>query len=120
MELLQIKCPRCPSAVLQSHTTYTTKSHGRRVIDKCDHCPVYFSETKPPLMAGLKTPVSVIWQVLKARTEGMGLHAAARTFEKAKNTILAWESKFVDLHRVLFLSAVVHAFLASVIAGDEA
>jgi len=71
-------------------------------------------------MAGLKTPVSVIWQVLKARTEGMGLHAAARTFEKAKNTILAWESKFVDLHRVLFLSAVVHAFLASVIAGDEA
>jgi hypothetical protein len=23
-------------------------------------------------MAGLKTPVSVIWQVVKARTEGMG------------------------------------------------
>ena len=29
-------------------------------------------------MAGLKTPVSVIWQVVKARTEGMGLNAAAR------------------------------------------
>src|SRR5215813_11447817 len=120
MELLQIKCPMCYSAVLQSHTTYTTKSHGRRVIYKCDHCPVYFSETKNTLMAGLKTPVSVIWQVLKARTEGMGLNAAARTFEKAKNTILAWERKFVDLHRVLFLSAVVHEFLASVIEGDEA
>jgi len=39
-------------------------------------------------MAGLKTPVSVIWHVIKARTEGMGLNAAARTFEKAKNTIL--------------------------------
>ena len=120
MELLQIKCPMCHSAVLQSHTTYTTKSHGRRVIYKCDHCPVYFSETKNTFMAGLKTPVSVIWQVLKARTDGMGLNAAARTFEKAKNTILAWERKFVDLHRVLFLYAVVHEFLASVIEGDEA
>src|SRR5262249_17595092 len=72
------------------------------------------------LMAGLKTPVSVIWQVVKARTEGMGLNAAARTFEKAKNTILAWERKFRDLHRVLFLYAVVHEFLESVIEGDEA
>ena len=120
MELLQIKCPMCHSAVLQSHTPYTTKSHGRRVIYKCDHCPVYFSETKNTLMAGLKTPVSVIWQVRKARTEGMGFNAAARTFEKAKNTILAWERKFVDLHRVLFLYAVVHEFLASVLEGDEA
>src|SRR5215510_13640382 len=120
MELLQIKCPTCHSAVLQSHTTYTTKSHGRRVIYKCDTCPVYFSETKNTLMEGLKTPISVIWHVLKARTEGMGLNAATRTFAKAKNTILAWERKFVDLHRVLLLYAVVHEFLASVIEGDEA
>ena len=120
MERLQIKCPTCHSAVLQSHTTYPTQHHGRRIICKCDHCPVYFSETKNTLMEGLKTSVSVIWQVLKARTEGMGLNAAARTFEKAKHTILAWERKFVDLHRVLFLYAVVHEFLESVIEGDEA
>ena len=120
MELLQIKCPMCHSAVLQSHTTYTTKNHGRRVMYKCDHCPVYCSETQNTFMAGLNTPVSVIWQVLKARTEGMGGHAAARTFEKAKQTILAWESQFVDLHRVRFLSAVVHEFLESVIEGDDA
>jgi hypothetical protein len=61
-------------------------------------------------MEGLKTPVSVIWQVLQARTEGMGFHAAARTFEKAKKTILAWERKCVALHRGLFLYAVVHKF----------
>jgi hypothetical protein len=61
-------------------------------------------------MAGVTTPVSVIWQVVKARTEGMGFNAAARTFEKAKNTILAWERTWRDLHRVLFLSAVVHEF----------
>jgi hypothetical protein len=53
----------------------------------------------------------VIWQVLKARTEGMGFNAAARTFEKAKKTILAWERKCSDLHQVLFLYALVHEFL---------
>jgi transposase-like protein len=120
MELLQLKCPVCHSSDMQHHSSYTTKNHGGRVIYKCDHCPVYFSETKNTFMEGLKTPVSVIWQVLKARTEGMGLNAAARTFEKAKNTILAWERKFVDLHRVLLLYAVVHEFLESVIEGDEA
>src|SRR5216683_2737293 len=72
------------------------------------------------LLEGLKTPVSVIWHVVKARTEGMGLNATARTFDKAKNTILAWERKFLDLHRVLFLYALVHEFLALVIEGDEA
>jgi len=87
---------------------------------KCATCPTYFSETKNTLLEGLKTPVSVIWQVLKARTEGMGLNAAARTFDKAKNTILAWESKCRDLHQVLFLYALVHEFLALVIEGDEA
>ena len=119
MELLQIKCPTCQSAVLQSHTTYATQHHGRRIIYKCASCPGYFSETKKTLMAGLKTPVSVIWQVVKARTEGMGFNAAARTFEKAKTTILAWERKFLDLHQVLFLYALVHKFLALVLEGDE-
>src|SRR6266850_1475820 len=92
MELLRLKCPGCRSADIQHHSPYTTKNHGGRVIDKCEHCPVYFSETKNTLMEGLKTPVSVIWHVLKARTEGMGLNAAARTFEKAKNTI-SWRGK---------------------------
>ena len=120
MELLRLKCPVCHSADIQYHSFYTTKNHGSRVMYKCATCPASFSETKNTLMEGLKTPVSVIWHVLKARTEGMGLNASARTFDKAKNTILAWEQKFVDLHRVLFLYALVHEFLASVIEGDEA
>ena len=120
MELLRLKCPVCRSANIRYHSLYTTKNHGSRVMYKCAICPASFSETKNTLLEGLKTPVSVIWHVLKARTEGMGLNAAARTFDKAKNTILSWERKFVDLHRVLFLYALVHEFLASVIEGDEA
>ena len=120
MELLRLKCPACHSSDIQHHSPYTTKNHGGRVIYKCDNCPTYFSETKNTFLEGLKTPVSVIWQVIKARTDGLGLNAATRTFDKAKNTILAWERKFVDLHRVLLLSTLVHEFLAVVIEGDEA
>jgi transposase-like protein len=120
MELLQLKCPACKSYDIHSHTPYTTKNHGIRIIYQCNSCLVYFSETKNTFMEGLKTPMSMIWLVIKARTDGMGLNAATRTFEFAKNTILSWERKFSDLHRVLFLYTLVHQFIEVVIEGDEA
>jgi transposase-like protein len=120
MELLRLKCPACHSLDIKYYSSYTTKNYGGRALYTCEHCPASFSETKNTLLEGLKTPVSVIWQVIKARTDGLGLNAAARTFDKAKNTILAWERKFVALHRVLFLYTLVHEFLAVVIEGDEA
>lgn len=120
MELLQLKCPACQSSDIHSHTPYTTKNHGVRVIYQCKSCLDYFSETKNTFMERLKTPMSVIWLVIKARTDGMGLNAATRTFEFAKNTILSWERKFSDLHRVLFLYTLVHEFIEVVIEGDEA
>jgi transposase-like protein len=119
MELLRRKCPVCHSSDMKYHSPYTTKNHDGRVIYKCENCPAYFSETKNTLMEGLKTPVSVSWQVLKARPEGRGLNAAARTFEKATETILAWERKFRDLPQVLFLSALAQEFLALVLEGDD-
>ena len=61
-----------------------------------------------------------MWQVIKARTDGLGLQAATRTFDTAKNTLLAWERQCVDLHRVLLLSTLVHEFFAVVREGDEA
>jgi hypothetical protein len=47
-------------------------------------------------MEGVKKPISLIWQVIKNRTEGQGLNATARVFDVAKNTILDWERKFFD------------------------
>ena len=64
MELLRLKCPVCHSADIRYHAPYTTKNHGSRVMYKCATCPASFSETKNTLFEGLKTPVSVIWQVL--------------------------------------------------------
>ena len=120
MELLEFKCPTCQSSDIHSHSPYTTKNHGVRVIYQCQTCQSYFSETKHTLMAGLKTPMSMVWTVIKARTDGMGLNAATRTFDFAKNTILSWERKFRELHRVLFLYTLVHEFLELLIEGDEA
>jgi len=82
MELLRLKCPACHSSEIQYHSSYTTKNYGGRALYKCEHCPASFSETKNTFLEGPKTPVSVIWLVLKARTEGMGLNAAARTFDR--------------------------------------
>jgi hypothetical protein len=70
-------------------------------------------------MEGLKTPMSTIWLVIKSRTDGMGLNAATRTFEVAKNTILSWERKLSDLHRVLFLYTMVHQLIEVVIEGMD-
>src|SRR2546421_12644062 len=93
MALLQIKCPTCQSAVLQSHTTSATQHHGRRIMYKCASCLDYFSETKKTLMAGVKTPVSVIWQVVKARTEGMGWGSMLPLAPLRKPRIRSWRGK---------------------------
>jgi len=89
-------------------------------MDKCEHCPASFSETTQTLLEGVKTPVSVLGPVVKARPEGRGFHAAARPFEQAQQTILAWERKGVDRPPVLWLSAVVHECFACVREGDAA
>ena len=70
-------------------------------------------------MEGLKKPISLIWSVLNARTEGVGLNAAARVFGVTKNTILKWETRCADLQPVLVLYSLVHQFLQVVIEGDE-
>jgi transposase-like protein len=119
MELLKKKCPNCNSYNKRVHRKYSTINHGSRTIYQCEECSTYFSETKNTFLENIKKPVSVIWQVIKVRTEGMGVNAAARTFDIAKNTLFAWEAKFHDLYQVLFLYALVHEFLKLVIEGDE-
>jgi transposase-like protein len=120
MELLAMDCPYCSSSHLRVHCTYQTQSHGRRTLYVCQECLAYFSETKNTLLEDLKTPLRVVWGVLNARTEGMGLNATARTFGVSKNTVLAWEQRGADLQPVLFLYSLAHQFLEVVIEGDEA
>jgi len=119
MELLKKKCPSCKSREISYHRTYNTKGHGTRTIYQCKDCDNCFSETKNTFPEGVKKPINLIWQVIKARTEGQGLNATARIFDVAKNTILDWEHKFGDLHKVLLIFALTSQFLKLLIEGDE-
>jgi hypothetical protein len=69
----------------------------------CRDCGVSFSETKNTFLQNIRTPISVIWKVLKSRTEGTSLNATCRIFDIAKNTLLDWERKFSSLYHTLLI-----------------
>jgi transposase len=50
-------------------------------------------------MARLKTPMSVIAQVLSALTEGMGINAVTRLYGVSKNSIYRWQERLRDLKK---------------------
>ncbi len=85
----------------------------------CDTCREYFSETKNTPLAGLRAPLSKIKLVLDALNDGVGINAATRIFNVAKNTIYNWLERMAGLKEVLLLYALCHQFLEQVVEGDE-
>ncbi len=77
------------------------------------------SETFATPLAGLRTPLSRIIEVLKSRTEGMSLNATARTFSVSKNSVIAWERRLSGIKPTLMLYALLHKFVHQEIEGDE-
>lgn len=80
MDLFSPNCPCCDSAEVHAHTRYITQTNGTRPIHHCRSCESYFSDTFATAIAGLRTPLSRIIEVLKARTEGQGLNATAQVW----------------------------------------
>ena len=127
MDLISHDCPCCGSQDLRSHTTYETKNHGSRQIHHCRSCGSYFSETyltamvydRPEVIAGLKTPLSRIIEILKMRTSGMSLNTCAREYNVSKKSIIDWERRLAAVKPTLLLYALVHQFIEQVIEGDE-
>ena len=118
--LNQLKCPYCNSETHSAHKRYETVNNGSGMLYKCATCGQVFSETKGSVIEGLKKPLSLIAQVLKARSEGMGFNAACRVFEIAKNTLLNWERRLSGMKETLMLYALLHTFISQEIEGDEA
>jgi transposase-like protein len=112
-------CPTCGSQHISRHTSYIPKSGEVRHIYYCPGCQSYFSETKNTALAGLRTPLSHISQVLEALNDGMGINAVVRTFKVAKNTIYDWLKRAADLKEPLLLYALCHQFLSQIVEGDE-
>jgi hypothetical protein len=86
---------------------------------QCIECHQVFSETKGTFLEGLKSPLSLIINVLRSRSEGMGFNAVCRVFEISKNTLLDWERRFAGLQGPLLIYALLHTFFTQLIEGDE-
>jgi len=70
-----------------------------RKSQHCASCGCSFSETKQTPLAHLKTPLSVIVQVLSALTEGVGINAATRLYGVSKNSIYRWQERLSGLKK---------------------
>jgi hypothetical protein len=101
------------------HTTYTVQDEHIRHILYCRACGHYFSETSGTPLAGLRTPLSHIRQILTAVDEGLGINATCRTFNVSKNTVKEWERRLSGLKQVLLLYSLCHQFLQQILEGDE-
>jgi transposase-like protein len=115
----KLKCPYCNSEDCDFYQHYETSQNGIRSLYQCHSCQQIFSETKGSFLEGLRKPVSAIIQVFKARSEGMGLNAACRVFDLAKNTLLDWERRLSGMKDTFMVYALAHTFLSQVIEGDE-
>ena len=70
-------------------------------------------------MAGLRTLLSRIQQILDALNDGLGVSATCRTFHVSKNTLRNWRERLSAVKDALLLHALCHQFLQQVIEGDE-
>ena len=113
------RCPHCLSEPIEDYSVYETKSNGTRKLYQCIECHQVFSETKRTFLEGLKKPISLIINVLKSRSEGMGFNAVCRVFGISKNTLLDWEQRFANLKGPLLIYALLHTFLTQLLEGDE-
>lgn len=95
------------------------RGNEERSLYQCNICQSYYSETKNTPLAGLRTPLSRISQILEALNEGTSINAATRIFKVSKNSIYLWMDRLSDLKETLMLYALCHRFIALQIEGDE-
>lgn len=119
MDLFAHPCPCCAGTDIHPHTRYLTQGYGTRTVFHCRQCDIYFSETFATPITGLKTPLSRIITILKARSEGMSLNATARTHNVSKKSIIDWERRLADLKPTLMLYSLLHEFIHQEVEGDE-
>ena len=99
MTLTHMRCTDCGCKDVKAQRTYSIKHGEPRTIYTCDACSGTFSSTSNTPMARLKTPISVIVQVLSALTEGVGSNAATRLYGVSKHSISRWQERLRGLKK---------------------
>jgi transposase-like protein len=118
MLMSEIRCPECDTRDLKVHATYAVQSGERRRLYYCTNCHSYFSETYGTALAGLRTSLSRIQQILEALNDGLGVNATGRTFQVSKNTLKTWQERLSPVKDALLLYALCHQFLHQLIEGS--
>tara|TARA_B110000503_G_C7058885_1_gene375743 strand:+ start:245 stop:1102 length:858 start_codon:yes stop_codon:yes gene_type:complete len=70
-------------------------------------------------MENLRTPFSLISQVLLSRTEGLGFNATCRVYLISARSLRSWEKRFGRLKSFLMTYSLTHSFIKQVVEGDE-
>ena len=93
MTLIHMRCTNCGCKDVKAQRSYTIQHGEQRTIYACDACGGTFASTSNTPMAHLKTPISVIVQVLAALTEGVGINAATRLYGVSTKSIYRWQER---------------------------
>jgi len=99
MTLPHIRCPYCNGKRIEAQRTYTIQCGEPRILYYCAPCAQSFSETRHTPIAQLKTPITLVVQVLSALTEGVGINAATRLYGVSKNSIYRWQERLSSLKK---------------------
>lgn len=112
-----MECPYCQSQKIRKRGFDSLQDGTLIQRYQCKDCNRRFNERTGTPMARLRTASSVVSYAITARTEGMGVRAAGRTFGKSHTTIMRWEKRLAD--QVLNWSPPAPAGSDVTVEGDE-
>lgn len=81
-----MNCPHCQSQQIIKQGLDYLKDGTKVQRYRCKDCSKRFNQRTGTPMARLRTNTTVIAFALNARTEGMGIRALGRTFDKSHST----------------------------------
>ena len=91
-----MQCVYCHSETVVKNGTHRLQNGQVVQYYRCRECHRNFNERTGTPMARLRTPSPVVEFALKNRSEGMGVRATGRVYDKSHATILRWEERLAD------------------------
>ena len=89
-----MKCPHGQSIKIVKNGKARLKEQRQRQNYLCRSCGKRFNERTSTSMARLRTEPEIVSAALSVRSEGLGIRATGRSFEKSHTTIMGWEKRF--------------------------
>jgi transposase-like protein len=96
IELKAMKCPYCQSERSSKNGVRTLKTQQKVQYYRCGACHRNFNQRTGTPMARLRTPSQIVGFALHSRTEGMGVRATGRVYDKSHSTIINWEKRVAN------------------------